>query len=135
VVLHRIHTGSAACLPVAEDDEGLSAIGHRAAANHRAGVVDVGEVRVRVVHAIIEVRLELVQRRAGSRIAPRPEQLDELLGVGIGRELRPRQLLVVGHDPVHRTIAPLAILRRERGERRQREHHERRNGGPADNGH
>src|ERR1019366_9047230 len=56
------------------------------------------EELIRLLDALVEDHLELVDRRLEVRIALRPEELDELVRVLVGRDLLPRLLLGVGHE-------------------------------------
>src|SRR6185369_13399802 len=87
----------------AENDQDAAAVGQRAARENRAGRVAIGKRELGEADAIIELRFEFVDRRAWSRIAARPEQFDEALGIGVGGKLLPRALLVRRHDPARRT--------------------------------
>jgi hypothetical protein len=74
-------------------------------------------VLVRILHTLVEIHLIFVLRSSGRRIAPRPEEGDEGLGIVVGLDLIPPGELVGGHDELDRALGPVAILRRELCER------------------
>ena len=82
---------------------------------HRSVGPAVGEQIVGQLHARIELFTEFVARRGGCRVAARPEELDEGVGLGVGLHCLPGRLLFGRHEVLRRPFRPIRFSRRGRG--------------------